>query len=109
MRVSRHLGHFGIILEYCRETIAKPDKVLFVEYDNMMLEPTKYVISLAEFLSVPFSDKEFEDGVSEDVVRLCSFENLSSPHSNQIGAVVRRENLLLSGQPSLGKGRWGIG
>jgi estrone sulfotransferase len=72
-------------LEYWRESIAKPDKVLFLKYEDMTLEPTKYVIRLATFQGVPFSIKEIEDGIPEEVVRLCNFEKLGSLSTHQTG------------------------
>jgi hydroxyjasmonate sulfotransferase len=78
-----------------------------MKYDDMMLEPTKYVISLAKFLGVPFSDKEHENGVPEEVVRLCRFENLSSLETNQIGEVTRRGNVVFGRSAFFRKGKVG--
>jgi hydroxyjasmonate sulfotransferase len=94
-------------LEYWRQPIATPDRVLFMKYEDMMLEPTKYVISLAKFLGVPFSDKEHENGVPEEVVRLCRFENLSSLETNQIGEVTRRGNVVFGRSAFFRKGKVG--
>lgn len=78
----------------------EPSKVLFLKYDDMMAAPAKHVKLLAEFLCVPFTDKEECDGVVEGVVRLCSFENLknllvnSDGVAKRIGGVVPIENSL---------------
>jgi hydroxyjasmonate sulfotransferase len=94
-------------LEYWRQHIATPDRVLFMKYEDMLLEPAKYVISLAKFLGVPFSDKEQEDGVPEEVVRLCRFENLSSLETNQIGEVTRRGDVVIGRSAFFRKGKVG--
>jgi estrone sulfotransferase len=57
--------------EYWRESNARSDKVLFLKYEDMILEPIKHVIRLASFLGAPFSIREEEDGVPEQLVRLC--------------------------------------
>ncbi|WVZ67319.1 hypothetical protein U9M48_016415 [Paspalum notatum var. saurae] len=80
-------------LEYWRQSISSPDRILFLKYEDMMSEPVKHVIMLAMFLGVPFSAKEEEDGVPEDVVRLCSFEKLSNLHANQSGEAFRTHNM----------------
>jgi estrone sulfotransferase len=49
-------------LEYGRESVINPDKILFVKYEDLTSEPTKCVKRLAMFLGVPFSIKEEEDG-----------------------------------------------
>ncbi|KAG0541131.1 hypothetical protein BDA96_03G469800 [Sorghum bicolor] len=94
-------------LEYWRESIAKPDKVLFLKYEDMTLEPIKYVIRLATFLGAPFSIKEIEDGIPEEVVRLCSFEKLSSLSTNQTGEFARLGNIIIEKSSYFRKGKVG--
>lgn len=64
-------------LEYWKESVERPDRVLFLKYGDMMLEPVKYVRKLATFLGSPFTNEEENNDVPEEVVRLCSFEMLS--------------------------------
>ncbi|CAL5006704.1 unnamed protein product [Urochloa decumbens] len=94
-------------LEYWKKSIANPDKVLFLKYEDMILEPIKYVIRLATFLGAPFSTKEEEDGIPEEVVRLCSFEKLSNLQINQTGEFSRRDNLVLDKSAFFRKGKVG--
>ncbi|CAM0145019.1 unnamed protein product [Urochloa decumbens] len=94
-------------LEYWKESIANPDKVLFLKYEDIILEPVKYVIRLATFLGAPFSTKEEEDGIPEEVVRLCSFEKLSNLQTNQTGEFSRRGNLVLEKSAFFRKGKVG--
>nr|CAB3479515.1 unnamed protein product [Digitaria exilis] len=77
-------------LEYWRESIARPDRVLFLKYEDMMSDPVRYVKKLALFLGVPFTCREEEDGVVEQVVRLCSFEMLSGLEGNRTGSLKLR-------------------
>ncbi|XP_062192562.1 cytosolic sulfotransferase 5-like [Phragmites australis] len=83
------VSFFGPIWEhylgYWKQSIIERDRVLFLKYDEMMAEPAKHVKMLAEFLRVPFTEEEDSGGVVEQVVRLCSFENLKSLPVNSSG------------------------
>jgi hydroxyjasmonate sulfotransferase len=68
-------------LEYWKESIARPDTLLFLKYEEMMLDPVKAVRKLATFLGAPFTDEEESNGVPAEVVRLCSFETLSGANN----------------------------
>ncbi|KAK3166576.1 hypothetical protein QOZ80_1AG0047540 [Eleusine coracana subsp. coracana] len=94
-------------LEYWRESVTKPEKVLFIKYENMKRDPVKHVIRLAEFLGVPFSDKEQQAGVPEEVVRLCSFENLSGLETNQTGELFGKDNTVVERSAFFRKGKVG--
>ncbi|TKW18998.1 hypothetical protein SEVIR_5G469333v4 [Setaria viridis] len=104
---SGHGPFWQHCLEYWRESIACPNRILFLKYEDMMSEPVKYVIRLATFLGVPFSIKEEEDGIPEEVVRLCSFDKLSSLDTNQTGELVRHGNLIVEKSVFFRKGKVG--
>ncbi|KAL6842014.1 hypothetical protein ACP4OV_027993 [Aristida adscensionis] len=72
-------------LEYWNESKASPHKVLFLKYEEMMSDPVKGVKRLAEFLGAPFTEIEEKTGVISELVRLCSFEHLSSLDVNAVG------------------------
>ncbi|KAJ1287184.1 hypothetical protein BS78_03G411000 [Paspalum vaginatum] len=92
-------------LEYWRQSITSPDSnVFFLKYEDMMYEPVKHVIRLAAFLGVPFSTKEEEDGVPEEVVRLCSFEKLSGLRANHTGGTIRSHSMMLDKSAFFRKG-----
>ncbi|XP_002444757.1 cytosolic sulfotransferase 5 [Sorghum bicolor] len=83
-------------LEYWKLSMGNPSssRVLFLKYEEMMAQPAKHVRKLAEFLGVPFTEEEESGGVVEEVVRLCSFQNLKDLAVNthgvsaQIGAAM---------------------
>ncbi|TKW11172.1 hypothetical protein SEVIR_6G216700v4 [Setaria viridis] len=85
---------FGPIWEHCLGywdlSVREPNNVLFLKYDEMMAQPAKHVRMLAEFLGVPFTVEEESDGVVEEVVRLCSFQNLRDLPVNSDGVVAGR-------------------
>ncbi|KAG4183793.1 hypothetical protein ERO13_A09G131750v2 [Gossypium hirsutum] len=61
------------------------DKVLFLKYEEMMKDTEPYVKKLAEFMGHPISREEEEAGAVQEIVRLCSFENLSNLDVNKTG------------------------
>ncbi|OMO72986.1 hypothetical protein COLO4_27327 [Corchorus olitorius] len=64
--------------------ITSPNKVLFLEYEHVKREPWVHVRQLAEFLELPLSAEEENEGIVEKIVKLCSFENLSNLDVNKI-------------------------
>lgn len=78
-----------------------PDRVLFLKYGDMISDPVKHAKKLASFLGVPFSIEEEEDGMPEDVVRLCSL------HASQKGDFGRHGNLVIDKSVFFRKGMVG--
>ncbi|THF94680.1 hypothetical protein TEA_015542 [Camellia sinensis var. sinensis] len=67
------------------ESLEKPQKVLFLKYEEMKEEPTIHLKRLAEFLGCPFSLEKERLGVVDEILRLCSFDHLSSLEVNTNG------------------------
>ncbi|KAJ3706873.1 hypothetical protein LUZ61_010578 [Rhynchospora tenuis] len=83
------------MLEYRRESIKSPDKVLFLKYEDLKEDLAENIIKLAEFLSCPFSAEEVKRGVVEEIIQLCDFETMKNVKANQEGehgAFVRFKN-----------------
>uniref|UniRef100_A0A0A9E404 Sulfotransferase n=1 Tax=Arundo donax TaxID=35708 RepID=A0A0A9E404_ARUDO len=76
-------------LQYWKESLTRPQEVLFLKYEEIVFDPLKVVRKLASFFGVPFTEEEESNGVVEEVVRLCSFNSLSSVGINQTGGVER--------------------
>lgn len=55
-----------------------PDKVLFLRYEDLKNDTVCNVKKLAEFLECPFSPEEESEGVINEIIRLCSFENMKN-------------------------------
>ncbi|XP_039126864.1 cytosolic sulfotransferase 15-like [Dioscorea cayenensis subsp. rotundata] len=64
------------MLGYWKESLRSPEMVLFFRYEEMMEDPVSRLSRLAQFMGCPFSMEEERDGVVEDIVKLCSFDNL---------------------------------
>ncbi|KAK3001407.1 hypothetical protein RJ639_022093 [Escallonia herrerae] len=58
------------------------DQVL---YEALKGEPSMYLKRLAEFMGQPFSLEEEDKGVVQEILKLCSFENLTSLEVNKTG------------------------
>ncbi|KAG4190913.1 hypothetical protein ERO13_A07G059000v2 [Gossypium hirsutum] len=71
------------VLGYWRASLETPEKILFLKYEELKKEPFVIVKSLGEFLGYPFSLEEESKGVVEEIVKLCSFENLSNLEVNR--------------------------
>ncbi|KAL7240726.1 hypothetical protein ACSBR2_006388 [Camellia fascicularis] len=73
------------VLGYWKESLEKPQKVLFLKYEEMKEEPTIHLKRLAKFMGCPFSLEEETLGVVDEMSRLCSFDQLSSLEVNKNG------------------------
>ncbi|KAG5249853.1 Sulfotransferase 2A [Salix suchowensis] len=54
-------------------------------YEDLKDDITFNLKKLAEFLGLPFSEKEEKEGVIEEISRLCSFDNLRNLEVNRTG------------------------
>ncbi|XP_048436015.1 flavonol sulfotransferase-like [Pyrus x bretschneideri] len=75
----------------------------------MKQEPVLYVKRLAEFVGQPFSAEEESEGVVDQIIKLCSFEHLSSleikktaqlqePNASSLKFVVNNRDFFRKGQ-----------
>ncbi|XP_054792841.1 cytosolic sulfotransferase 12-like [Prosopis cineraria] len=74
------------ILGYYKESLKRPEKVMFLSFEDLKGEPVRVLKELAEFIGYGFS-KEEENDVVGDILKLCSFENLSNLEVNKSGKV----------------------
>ncbi|XP_058075850.1 cytosolic sulfotransferase 12-like [Magnolia sinica] len=78
------------VLGYWKASLESPQKVMFLKYEDLKKEPIVLLKRLAEFLGCTFTLKEDKDGVIHDILRLCSFENLSNLEVNKVGKFQHR-------------------
>ncbi|GER41300.1 sulfotransferase family protein [Striga asiatica] len=76
-------SYYDHVLAYREESVERPDKVFLVTYEEMKENPKECVEELGKFLGCPFD--EGENGAMEisEIVRNCSFENLSNQGVNK--------------------------
>ncbi|XP_026385129.1 cytosolic sulfotransferase 14-like [Papaver somniferum] len=73
------------VLGYWKESSENPQKVLFLKYEDLKKEPKIQVKKLADFMGYSFSVDEEIHGVIEDIISLCSFEQLKNLDVNKNG------------------------
>ncbi|XP_056167055.1 cytosolic sulfotransferase 5-like [Syzygium oleosum] len=83
--LSAYGPYWDHVLGYHKASLEKPEKVLFMMYEEMKEDPHAHVRRLADFLGCPFSEEELRDGTVEGIVRMCSFDNLSALEVNRCG------------------------
>ncbi|XP_059298396.1 cytosolic sulfotransferase 12-like [Lycium ferocissimum] len=83
--VSAYGPFWSHVLDYWKESIEKPNKVLFLMYEEIKEQPKIQLKRLAEFLECPFSIEEENCGVVDEILNMCSFENLSNLEVNKNG------------------------
>ncbi|KAH8496353.1 hypothetical protein H0E87_019202 [Populus deltoides] len=85
--VSLYGPFWDHVLGYWKESLERPHRVFFLKYEEMKREPRIQLRRLSEFLGCPFSLEEENSGVLDEILELCSFENLSNLEVNKIGTL----------------------
>ncbi|KAD6119744.1 hypothetical protein E3N88_11015 [Mikania micrantha] len=73
------------ILGYWQASHDDGHKILFLKYEDMKKDIASNVKRLAEFIGYPFSNEEENAGVIDNIIKLCSFENLRNLEVNKSG------------------------
>ncbi|KAF3438032.1 hypothetical protein FNV43_RR20788 [Rhamnella rubrinervis] len=84
--VSIYGPYWDHVLGYWKASLESPNKILFLKYEDMKNDPVVHVRRLAEFIGKPFSAEEERNGAVEEIIRLCSLENLRNLETNKNGA-----------------------
>ncbi|KAL3512412.1 hypothetical protein ACH5RR_025129 [Cinchona calisaya] len=71
------------IMGYWNASLECPNKVLFLKYEDLRKDDVFYVKKIAEFLGFPFGKEEEENGLIEEITKLCSFRSLSNMEVNK--------------------------
>ncbi|KAL4342771.1 hypothetical protein S245_035751 [Arachis hypogaea] len=73
------------VLGYWKESLEQPKKIMLMRYEEMKKNPSFVLKELARFVGCPFSKEEEDEGVIDDILKLCSFKNLSNLEVNKKG------------------------
>ncbi|TVU10368.1 hypothetical protein EJB05_43893, partial [Eragrostis curvula] len=87
-------------LQYWEESVRSPNKVLFLRYEEMLLDPKSNLKKLANFMGCGFTQEEDEKGVTDAIVELCSLNKLKKMEVNKDGSNkvnVRNESYFRNG------------
>ncbi|KMZ76263.1 Aryl sulfotransferase [Zostera marina] len=60
--------------------------LLLLSYEEMLEKPVENVKKLAEFMGCGFTDDEEKQGIVDEIVKLCSFDNLKNQQVNKNGS-----------------------
>ncbi|XP_043705086.1 cytosolic sulfotransferase 5-like [Telopea speciosissima] len=71
------------VLGYWKASLERPGNVLFLKCDDIMAQPNFYFKRMGDFMGYPFSSMEEKEGVVDQIIKLCSFENLSNLDVNK--------------------------
>ncbi|KAK4263636.1 hypothetical protein QN277_029024 [Acacia crassicarpa] len=71
------------MLGYYKESLERPWKILFLTFEELKNDPVRTVKQLAEFIGYGFSQEEENGDVVDNILKLCSFENLSCLEVNR--------------------------
>uniref|UniRef100_A0A803LKL5 Sulfotransferase n=1 Tax=Chenopodium quinoa TaxID=63459 RepID=A0A803LKL5_CHEQI len=77
--------YFEHVLGYWKQSLEQPDKVLFLKYEDLKENPSVYLKKLAEFIGMPFSPQEENEGVIKEILELCSIDKLRELEINKNG------------------------
>ncbi|OMO99621.1 hypothetical protein COLO4_13191 [Corchorus olitorius] len=87
--VSSQGPYWDHVLGYWKASLERPQKILFLKYEDMKMETEACVKKLAEFFGCPFSIEEERDGIVQEIIKFCSFESLSNLKVNKTGKQMR--------------------
>ncbi|MED6126419.1 hypothetical protein PIB30_078309 [Stylosanthes scabra] len=73
------------VLGYWKKSLEQPEKIMFMRYEEMKKSPSIVLKELARFIGCPFSKEEEDEGAIDDILKLCSFKNLSNLEVNKKG------------------------
>lgn len=83
--VSLYGPFWDHMLGYYEASLERPDKIMFLRFEELKAEPVKVLKEIAEFIGYGFSKEEESGDTASDILRLCSFENLSNLEVNKNG------------------------
>ncbi|XVF42641.1 hypothetical protein PTKIN_Ptkin01aG0380800 [Pterospermum kingtungense] len=80
-----HGPFFDHVLGYWKASQENPNKILFLQYEDLKEDTIFNVKKLAMFLGFAFSEEEEKQGVVEEIAKACSFGNLKELDVNKNG------------------------
>ena len=75
------------VLGFWKASLEWPERVMLVRYEDMKKDPSFHLKMLAGFMGYPFSVEEERERVVNEILELCSFENLRNLKTNKRGGV----------------------
>ncbi|KAE8686201.1 putative sulfotransferase [Hibiscus syriacus] len=107
--ISHYGPYWDHVLGYWKASLETPEKILFLKYEDLKMEPFAVVKRLGEFTGYPFSLEEESEGVVEEMLKLCSFENLSDLEVNKTSVLKFSRDIMVDNRHFFRKGEVGDG
>ncbi|GMI76769.1 sulfotransferase 16, CORONATINE INDUCED-7, SULFOTRANSFERASE 16, ARABIDOPSIS SULFOTRANSFERASE 5A [Hibiscus trionum] len=107
--ISHYGPYWDHVLGYWKASLENPEKILFLKYEDLKKEPCAVVKRLGEFTGHPFSLEEERRGVVQEIVKLCSFENLSNLEVNKTSVQKFSRDIVVDNRHFFRKGEVGDG
>ncbi|KAL3837862.1 hypothetical protein ACJIZ3_022453 [Penstemon smallii] len=82
--VHQYGPFFEHVLEYWLESQKRPEKILFLKYEDLKRDPKGEVSKIGEFLGRPFGGEE----EIEEILERCSLERLKNLEVNKNGSIL---------------------
>ncbi|KNA23167.1 hypothetical protein SOVF_027310 [Spinacia oleracea] len=76
---------FDHVVGYWKESLERPQKVLFLKYEDLKEDGALQLKRVGEFVEHPFSKQEEEQGVVQGIINLCSIGSLKEMEVNKKG------------------------
>ncbi|XP_065868727.1 cytosolic sulfotransferase 15-like [Euphorbia lathyris] len=78
------------VLGYWKASLERPDKVLFIKYEDMKEDIVPCLKRIAAFIGYPFSEEEEKNGGIEEIAKLCSLGTLKDLEVNKSGTYLSK-------------------
>ncbi|KAL8483348.1 hypothetical protein ACS0TY_026155 [Phlomoides rotata] len=72
-------------LGYWNASLENPNRILFLKYEDLKMDPVSNLDKIAHFLGRPFTEEERESGLMQEILNMCSFDNLKHLEVNKTG------------------------
>lgn len=80
--------YFEHVIGFWKLSLEQPNKVFFIKYEDLKGDnPILHLKRLAEFVGLPFSPEEESQGKINDIMELCSINNLKELKVNKSGSM----------------------
>ncbi|XP_021855355.2 cytosolic sulfotransferase 5-like [Spinacia oleracea] len=92
---------FEHVVGYWKQSLEQPNKVLFLKYEDLKENPSAQLKKMAEFVGIPFSTQEENEGVIKEIIELCSIHKLRDLEVNKSGLLskfVENKNFFRDGE-----------
>uniref|UniRef100_A0A803MZX0 Sulfotransferase n=1 Tax=Chenopodium quinoa TaxID=63459 RepID=A0A803MZX0_CHEQI len=76
--------YFEHVLEFWNMSLERPDKVLFLKYEDLKDDLKPHLKRVAEFIGMPFSPQEESEDVITQIIELCNIKNMKEVNKSGV-------------------------